>query len=195
MITKTEFLSAGLLVVANLVTIYFVIVEGWSIGTVLWIYLIQSVIIGFFIFLRILSLKEFSTEHFYIHDRPIPTTKKTKMFAALFFVLHYSFFHFAYFTSLIGIAFLEIDIGFVLQVSAIFFVTHLFSFIQYRNRLQKRHHIIHIMFFPYARIVPMHLIILLGLFINSIETIIFFLLLKTGADVIMHIVEHRENWV
>jgi hypothetical protein len=51
------------------------------------------------------------------------------------------------------------------------------------------------MFFPYARIIPMHLTILFGGILSSWGTfagkmtLAFFMLLKTFADVIMHIVE------
>jgi hypothetical protein len=45
------------------------------------------------------------------------------------------------------------------------------------------------MFYPYARVIPMHLTLTLGFFISS--PLLFFLLLKTLADAIMHVVEHR----
>ena len=51
-----------------------------------------------------------------------------------------------------------------------------------------------LMFFPYARIVPMHLTILLAASLggNSITALLVFLALKTIADVIMHMVEHAD---
>ena len=45
------------------------------------------------------------------------------------------------------------------------------------------------MFYPYARIIPMHLTIVFGF--NFGGALILFLVLKTFADVIMHIVEHN----
>jgi len=53
------------------------------------------------------------------------------------------------------------------------------------------------MFFPYIRIVPMHLtIIFAGNAIEQGSTItglmVLFLLLKTAADAIMHWIEHRK---
>ena len=52
------------------------------------------------------------------------------------------------------------------------------------------------MFLPYARIVPMHLTIIFGSVLLSLTTtpkvvLVFFLLLKTAADLAMHFSEHR----
>lgn len=54
------------------------------------------------------------------------------------------------------------------------------------------------MFFPYARIIPMHLTIIFGgmflyLGIGSVFVLVLFLGLKAVADLIMHIIEHREQ--
>jgi hypothetical protein len=51
-----------------------------------------------------------------------------------------------------------------------------------------------LMFFPYARVVPMHLLIVLAASLGSesVTALLIFLLLKTGADVIMHMVEHAD---
>ena len=48
------------------------------------------------------------------------------------------------------------------------------------------------MFFPYIRIIPMHLMIVAGVsvFGGSTGALIIFLLLKTAADAAMHFVEH-----
>ena len=47
------------------------------------------------------------------------------------------------------------------------------------------------MFFPYARILPLHLTILAGFFIaGSPIGVAFFLVVKTVADLIMHAIEH-----
>lgn len=48
------------------------------------------------------------------------------------------------------------------------------------------------MFLPYLRIIPMHLKIIIGGTISSGGWIlIVFMSLKTGADYLMHIAEHR----
>lgn len=50
-----------------------------------------------------------------------------------------------------------------------------------------------LMLLPYARIVPMHLTIILGSTLagDSALALLLFASLKTGADVLMHHVEHR----
>ena len=45
------------------------------------------------------------------------------------------------------------------------------------------------MIYPYARIIPMHLTIIIGAtFVNALP---FFLVLKTFSDAVMHVVEHK----
>ena len=55
------------------------------------------------------------------------------------------------------------------------------------------------MFYPYARILPMHLLIVGGFFLADggaqTAAVVLFLILKTGADTVMHYIEHREQWV
>jgi hypothetical protein len=48
------------------------------------------------------------------------------------------------------------------------------------------------MFFPYARIIPMNLVILLGGPIagDDMVALVVLLMLKTGADLAMHVIEH-----
>src|SRR3989344_9635074 len=84
------------LLFSNLLVIILAIVQKWEVSTVLWVYWMQSIIIGFFQFLKILSLKKFSTENFTVNNQPALPTTKTKLFTAFFFMFHYGFFHFIY---------------------------------------------------------------------------------------------------
>ena len=77
----------------------------------------------------------------------------------------------------------------------VFLFNHYFSFVEYREQdAGRRPNIGNIMFFPYLRIVPMHLTIILGGAVGSTGTgtLLFFLVLKTVADVIMHRIEHSS---
>jgi hypothetical protein len=47
-----------------------------------------------------------------------------------------------------------------------------------------------LMMLPYARVLPMHLCILLGMLVPGSAALWLFGLLKTGVDVLMHKVEH-----
>ncbi len=191
--------STVLLLFSNLSTIFFAVTLGWSLLTLMWIYWIQSVIIGIFNFFRILSLKDFSTKGFYIGGRPVSSTASSKVITAVFFAFHYGFFHFGYMIFLLAFSFAgsEIglgafnfsDMGYVAFVAALFFANHLFSFLHNLSRDQKKQNIGRLMMFPYFRIVPMHLTIIFGLMLGP-AAIILFLLLKTGSDLGMHLVEH-----
>ena len=113
---------------------------------------------------------------------------------ASFFAVHYGIFHLVYLfflATLIDIKkidwqFVEISFFAMLAASIANFVQN-----KIRNRTQDVN--IGAMFFmPYARILPMHLTILLPEFL-SISAPILFLSLKTFADVIMHLV--YRSWV
>lgn len=188
--------SALSLIVSNLVTIVFAVVQGWELSVLMWIYWSQSIIIGLSNFARILSLKEFSTEGFRIGNRPVRPTEQTKRKTAFFFLIHYGFFHLIYF------AFLLTDSKLagrhlvpVLFCVAIFLVNHSYSFLYNLKRdLARKPNIGMVMFFPYARIVPLHLTIIFGsMLAKGTGRLILFLLLKTLADLIMHGVEHTRG--
>ncbi len=206
---KTDFskfflldLSLFFLLLSNILTIVFAIIENWSLLTIMWIYLFQSIIIGFFNFLRMLSLKEFSTNNLKINNELVEPTKTTKYKTAFFFLVHYGFFHLVYAIFLIALSIKRnIETGNIsiqpsipiLISTGIFFMNHLFSYVyNYKKDSAKKKNIGALMFFPYARIIPMHLIIVFGLFIIQTKgALLFFLILKTIADVIMHQAEHN----
>ena len=184
--------SAISLLFSNIIIIVLSIVQGWEITTVLWTYWTQSVIIGFFNFLRILSLKNFSTDNFTINNQLALPTHQTKVFTAFFFTFHYGFFHFIY--AIFLFQFFNsgppLDLNYLFLGGLIFFLNHFFSY--RHNKIideQKTQNIGQMMFAPYARIVPMHLIITLGAFIGQ-STLLIFLLLKTTVDIVMHTTKH-----
>lgn len=183
------------LFLSNVIIIILVIVQNWEASTVLWVYWIQSVIIGFFQFLRVLSLKKFSTENFTINDKPALPTTKTKQFSAFFFVFHYGFFHFIYAIFLFNFFTKQpLDFTYISIGGLIFFLNHTFSY--FHNKFideQKTQNIGQIMFSPYARIIPMHLIIIFGTILGQ-SVLIVFLLLKTLADLFMHTIKHNSNY-
>jgi hypothetical protein len=210
---KKSFLSDPSLLVlifSNLVAAYFAIKENQGLLTMMWVYWAQSVTIGLFNFIRILKLKDFSTEGFHINNRPMEPNNDTKRLTAFFFLFHYGFFHFVYAEFLFFFAVIDkmfkpltmagnmpslpthfsgaVDWSFIFWTSLMFFGSHLFSFIYNRPRDTKKQNISKLMFYPYARIIPMHLTILLAVFINT--PILLFLFLKTLADTIMHVNEH-----
>src|SRR5262245_18553123 len=55
-------ISLWTLVLGNLFSIYVALVQRWPLGEILWIYWAQSVIIGISNYIRMMSLKDFTTE-------------------------------------------------------------------------------------------------------------------------------------
>jgi hypothetical protein len=185
------------LIVANLMALGIARVTGMSLHDLMLVYWIQSVIIGLCAFVRIASLRNFSTEGFRIDDEPIEETAMNKWRVAIFFLLHYGFFHFGY---LIFIAFDNRDPmpprswGPYVLCALIFAVNHGYSLL--RNiRLDARGetNIRTLMMLPYFRILPMHLTILAGGTMAGAPGILFWVFgaLKILADCIMHTVEHH----
>jgi len=189
--------SVWLLVFSNIVTIILAITQKWGFMNILWIYWSQSVIIGFFNFLKILTLKNFSTERLLVNGKPVNPTQTTKVSTAFFFLFHYGFFHAAYLVFLIVMTLgksAEFSFGAIMLTTLIFFGNHLYSFLSNREKDSKKKKSLGSMIgFPYLRIIPMHLTIIFGFVLPSFLPMIFFMILKTIADVFMHLIEHREE--
>lgn len=193
--------SLWLLLLSNGVTVLLAVTQNWDVLVLMWVYWFQSIVIGFFNFLRIRQLGEFSTEGLTINGHSAEPTQETRNYVARFFLLHYGFFHLVYFifllvfsrTGMLGSAeenaLSSANLKYILPTALLFLGNHVFSYSYNRPRDTGRQNIGALMFYPYARIVPMHLTIILGAFLSG--GLLLFLVLKTLADAIMHIVEHR----
>lgn len=186
--------SLWLLLLSNLLTIFLAVKDGWGLSNIIWIYWLQSVIIGLFNFLKILELKQFSTEGFKINGQPVQPTRETKILTAAFFLFHFGLFHLVYLIFILAGAYVDfggqsdkVDLGNIALGAGVFFISHLFSYFYHRSREDQVHNIGSLMMKPYARIIPMHLT-LIGTFLGM--TLILFFVLKTFADCLMHIAEH-----
>jgi hypothetical protein len=176
------------LVAVNVLTIVVALAEGWSLGTVIFIYWFQSLIIGFFTVIRLLSLDGDDLAS-WIPDpgvsgssgSPIPSdppaddaaaqlagfARYGRFFLAGFFALHYGLFHFGYYTFLIDFGFVGGSSPWtnpdVIIACALFFANHLYSFLYYRRRDEgprSADSLKELFLTPYARIVPMHITIM-----------------------------------
>lgn len=199
-----DFSGFGILL-GNVLAVAWALKAGWNLAEMMGIYWVQSVIIGFFQFCRILMLRSFSTEGFTSNGSRVPETRKGKISTAVFFAVHYGFFHLIYAIFLVGFAApdesgepasLESERSGILWflLSALgFLLGHGYSFYQnVRADLERKPNLGTMMFLPYARIVPMHLTIILGSqFGPGTFPLLLFSGLKTGADYLMHIVEHK----
>lgn len=87
----------------------------------------------------------------------------------------------------------EVSMQYVLFGGTIFFVDHLFSFIYNRKSDEKKVWNIGTLWMaPFARILPMHLVLVMyGFILSGRGPLLLFLGLKTLADVIMYVAEHR----
>lgn len=193
--------STFILLAANAVTIVMAMVFNWDLSELIWIYWFQSIIIGFYQGRRMMALKKFSTQDIKMNDKPVPETPAGKRSTVVFFACHYGFFHVFYLVFLLLTARFELSrIGWIcFGVSIAFFaINHHYSFVANRERDSKRTPKLGaMMFFPYLRVFPMHLTIILGVHFTeagvSYLTLLLFLLLKTASDVAMHMIEHREK--
>ncbi len=189
-----DYSGIGILL-SNVLVIIYALVDGWDLPLMMVIYWAQSVIIGIFHFFRILLLRSFSTDGFTSSGKCVPETAEGKRSTALFFAVHYGFFHLVYATFLFlpnirAVA----EGGFWILVSvAGFLAGHAYSFYQnVRADLAGRPNLGIMMFLPYARILPMHLTIIFGSQVQpGTGSLLLFSGLKTFADYVMHIVEHR----
>ncbi|NMB79078.1 MAG: hypothetical protein GYA23_08280 [Methanomicrobiales archaeon] len=199
------------LVIVNLVTIILAIVGNWDLATVMFSYWVQSVMIGIFTALSLLTAG--SARKF---PAPPAGDSAAATFATLdpagsilarfgmtiFFVIHYGIFHFAYYEFIVDSGIFGpvnfSEPGLYLSCG-LFFVNHLYSFAAHWN--------VHIheaggddFFAPYHRIIPMHLTIIFGsivIFIlqemgitSTMPVLVLFLVLKTWADIAAHLAKH-----
>lgn len=198
-LTKT---SNWTLIISNLAIIFFAIIDKIPLLEILWIYWIQSVIIGIFNFIKILSLEDFSTEGLKQGNSPVPVTKSAKISTAVFFLFHYGFFHFIYAVFLFtGVPEFSDDksdanLTFLIISTILFVINYTFEFFSYLKEREPKPNLGKMMFSPYGRIIPMHLTIIFGGFAgamsgifsvdSSLAIITFFVLLKTIIDLITH---------
>lgn len=189
--------SALYLIISNLLTIVLAVYEKWDLSEIMWIYWGQSVIIGYFNYRRILDLRQFSTSGFSINNRPAKPTMQTQKSTARFFAVHYGFFHLIYMVFLFDQtkSVTRSSLVFIILCTVIFFFNHRYSYFHNRERdMHRTPNIGTVMFFPYLRIIPMHLTIIIGQDFakGSSKGLILFLGLKTLADLIMHMIEHAD---
>lgn len=188
--------SLWAIIIGNIISIALAITQNWELGQLLWVYWAQSVIIGIINVIRMLTLKEFSTKGMRMNGNAVPETTAAKMQVAFFFTIHYGFFHAIYAAFLWQrLPLTDIDtlgsIGLAIAISA-FVGSHSYSFLHNLSRdfKEQKPNLGTIMFYPYLRIIPMHLTIIFGGMIESLGLMIF-MVLKTFADAGTHMVEHH----
>lgn len=203
--TKENLLKPPILslLISNILIAVYAVIDNLSVLDILWVYWIQSVIIGLFNFFKMITLKEFSTEGFKQINKEVLPTRTTKISSSVFFLFHYGFFHVIYAVFLTSFSDFNfsgprgVDGIYLLVSSGMFVISYFFEFVKEKEEVSNElPNIGTIMFAPYVRIIPMHLIIIFGGFIGMIGTVFsvsadlvvlaLFIILKAGVDVISH---------
>jgi hypothetical protein len=184
------------LLISNGLAIWWAARDHLSLQTVMMIYWSQSVAIGAVNVLRILALRDYSTDDFRVGG-PLSPSFGAKLKVAGFFTLHYGFFHVVYLVFILAAMTrgrVDVNVPFVLYGAALFAGTDLAALALHWNAETRGRDIGKVMFAPYLRIVPMHLAIIFGGFVNYHPglTLGLFQGLKTVADMFAHLVQHRR---
>ena len=186
--------SIWLLLAVNIAALGVAEWQGWSAGQLVLMYWVQSIAIGASYVLRIRSLEKFSTEGMVSDEglrvQPTPETKALYLFG---FIALYGLLHLGYLVFVLGIPRtpLRLDLWFWLCTAA-FALNHYWSY-RYNRELDRRGapHLETLVYTPFVRIAPMHLIFATGIAF-VVDSVLPFGVLKIAADVTMHVVEHQQ---
>ncbi len=128
--------STIILFLSNIIVIIVAVTQNWNIFQIMFVYWIQSIIIGIFSFLKIITAKSF--------------------FAVLIFFVNYGLFHLIYFRLIASNYNILINSSFIWLSALIFFGNHLFSFIvNYKKKnIKNTFHLANL------RVIPMHAILM-----------------------------------
>lgn len=202
-------IGSATLLLANILTLYFYISDRSSIEHVLWIYYVQSLIIGAVNVMRIRALNEFRVDNFKMDGKPVEKSEKTKKYLAITFGNIYGFIHFVLLIFMFQIGGvgatdvanpLNFNLGiFVISVVAFAF-HHFLAFLPEKKLLETvseadAPHIINILIKPFLRIIPIFMIIFIAPLAfppfypagDGTVLIIAFIIFKTSADVGLHL--------
>ncbi len=211
--------SAMLLVFSNILFIVLALIQNISLSEVLWVYWFQSIIIGFFTILKILMYPKVSNLNSFrasvkVLGKEVTNNEKpaSRLDLVLAFCYCYGVAHLI-FAVFLGFGLLEQNLEVIFAGSAIFFVTHLISFVlNWSSDSSKNWNGFDLIISPFGRTIPMQLTIVIGGFIlflvglffsffvgwdlafNFAEfmVILFFTLLKIFFDVYSHNEYHKS---
>lgn len=184
------------LLASNLLMLVIALWRGWPLSSLLLPFWLQSVAIGFFQGVRMLRLKSFSTDGFTSNGKRVPETRAGKISTVVFFAVHYGFFHLGYLVFLVEFSSANTDPGYALYwwitVAALLLAELNAHRDDVRRDVGGKPNLGSLMFLPYLRVVPMHLMIFIGAALGDQPlAVIAFLLLKTASDWLMQICERK----
>ena len=196
--------SVWALIATNAVAIGIAMWNDWSARPLVLLYWAQSAIIGIASVFRILAPERFTTGrfeaggHVYFESEvatyaPTPDVKRgvALRFSVVFGLLLLLY----YFVISLGPRGAPLDWGWILTGTAAFALNHVWSY-RYNRDLDRRGtpNITMFAFIPYLRIVPMHLVVVTGAvyYVDGGAPVLFFGVVKTVFDVVMHVHEHSH---
>lgn len=204
------------LIVTNIIVIVLAVIQKWDLSVLVLLYVIQSFIIGFFHFLKLVNKKNIDVTNFpLINGFSLSTIKTTKIILSIVYWWLYQsilviYLIFAAVFSLASTQFCSSSTQNVCTQStstnwlffgisiAIFFINHLISYIvNFKKDTEKPETVWALLFMPYLRFIPIHIILTIGVvfFKSSLNSfnLILFLLLKTAIDVYTHNYIHNQG--
>ena len=192
------------LLVGNLITLVLALRQGWSLTDLLLPFWLQSVAIGVLQAIRMMRLKSFSTEGFTSNGKRVPETPAAKRSTVWFFAAHYGAFHLFYLFFIVGVASQEYSAAdaavfvpgtgrwYLACVAALVFAEIAAHRDDVRRDASGKPNLGLLMFLPYLRVVPMHLMIFIGgTFGSSSVSVIAFVSMKTASDWLMQFCERK----
>jgi len=182
------------LILLNLLFIYEYKDDPRQYTSIIWLYWCQSVLIGVFNFIDMITLKNVDVSNMTFNNKPA-TAKEAKGCLPIFFLFHYGIFHIVYFVFLLvdfrlndtNFSYLKWALGGVLLQQVIHFTQSKIKYSSVPRNIGR------MFFIPYLRIVPMHLTILLPKFLGWTPALTF-LILKTVFDVLGQLITTRYYW-
>ena len=197
------------LIFVNVITIILAVLENWDIATVLFVYWLQSIIIGLFTVILLLTSgiksgglpnRDIASATPEAQIQAPETSWVARAGLAGFFCIHYGIFHYAYYDFIVASGiFGQVnfsDPGIYIS-GCLFFANHLYSFLYHWNdHIKETGNFGADFFTPYKRILPMHMTIIFGSLVmlvleifgisSTMPVLILFLVLKTCADLSAH---------
>ncbi len=202
--------SLWALLLANLVTIFFAVLENWNFATLLLIFCLQSAIIGFFNLLKMFTANVTGEVRIYAPGlAPTKQLKFARLVLGTFFFFHYGFFMFVFLASYTWFFMFAVpdtpqkisEVTLIAFSIMAFFVSHLFSY--YNNFIKNKglnmdgSELWKLFWFPYVRVIPMNLAILFGwvlfVFFGNQLLMTASLVLKTFADIVGYSMEYTRT--
>jgi hypothetical protein len=204
MTVSSKPLAIVTLLISNMVPLAGVVWGGWNANTIILLYWFESAVIGFFAVKKIRKtelLGKQSVGNMVVKINGRVSANPQDQFLSFFFMMHFGIFMFVHLIFLL-IFFLRPSINFLgmltgaLSMCFSHYLSYQQNFIQNKEYLGKTADA----FFwsPYPRVIGMHLAVILGgVFMmqqgQSMVTLAILILVKTIADVISHLFEHRKD--